>query len=462
MSLLLAFSSGPPAYNPATDVARVAKQAAPWSVAETFQRALAPSLLVVLTSYGGAYNPATDVARTAKQAAVWSLPEAFPQAQRAYPQAIFAPYVAANDRPTKRQDSSVGTPETFIAPQLGRPLVLGFSSAYNPALELRRSQDRTWSTPDTFPQTQRTQLWPPYQPSNDTPRARQAIAWSDPATFTQPAAPSLLAILTPYSAPYDATLEPRRGFDRTWSTPETFPQAQRAYPQAIFAPYVAANDRPTERQDSSLGFLETFVAPQLARPLLLNVATPYDPSLELRAAQARAWSIPDAFPQAQGQVLLVTLTSYTPYDPSTDIARAGQDRTQIPPETYLLSAPFSAIVINGSAAPPEPPAPEAQAGGGGQVPGHVPGRKPKKPRDPLGPTMREDQVFGEEYAPAPGSGVAAPELAVLTPEQAIAIGALEAQAGSAATRELLALPGEAGAAARRRRALALLLLFMEA
>lgn len=71
----------------------------------------------------------------------------------------------------------------------------------------------------------------------------------------------------------------------------------------------------------------------------------------------------------------------------------------------------TAISFDASGSPVQPFVPISVVTATGSVPGFVKGAKRKRLADEPGPFMREDQVFGEEYAPAPATSPPATALA---------------------------------------------------
>lgn len=390
-----------PPYVAGVDVTRTYKQAYAWSSPETFYRPVPFNQLIINGTGAPTYNPATDVLRINKQAVAFVGPEAFLQAQKSY---VWPPYVPGNDLPRTTKSAVFGQYETFPQPWRGAPLITNgraaeifdlFSSqeifgwgdqtspwspsapasiirltqyvTYDPSAEPRQPQAKVFGQPETFYRPQSGYpfaVFAPYVVGNDPSQWRgQAKVFGTPETFLQPWSAALVVTLTPYAA-YDPTVEPRRAQDKTFGQPETFSKPQNAYPFAVFAPYVPGAD------------------PTLFRP------------------QARTFIPPEVFAQPSPSSLVTVLTPYVPYDPTTDVRRALQALVFGSVEVFPQAAPFSQVLINGTAAPPDviqPPTPST-----GQVPGFVAGKPAgKRKRRKDGPTMREDQVFGEQYPVSP-------------------------------------------------------------
>lgn len=115
--------------------------------------------------------------------------------------------------------------------------------------------------------------------------------------------------------------------------------------------YVAAKDRPLPPKPHFAQIVETFIRPLQYYPQ--TIFAPYVSGTDstLVRSQFKAFSQPEVFVQPQGKALVVTLTTYSPYNPTIDAKRLSQSSVFSSPEAFVYGMPYSQVIINGTAAP---------------------------------------------------------------------------------------------------------------
>lgn len=183
----------------------------------------------------------------------------------------------------------------------------------------------------------------------------------EPPPWINPQRGSLLVVLTLYAA-YNPATDVRRAVQAKFlSTPETFVLPQVARPLIIngtaATPYNPATDVQRLSQPKLFAAPEVFIQPQTAKPLLINgSAPPYNAGIDVqRLAQPKIFSIPEAFINPWlPRPLLINGTAPIPYNPATDVQRARMAITFSTPEIFPRSAPFNQLIVNGQGAPVPP------------------------------------------------------------------------------------------------------------
>lgn len=131
-----------PGYDPSLEPRRL--QSIAFAPLEVFAKAQG-SVPLLLAQYQN-YSFSSD--RRSTQAQVWSAPESFAQAWKT---PLYPPYVAANERPTLAQDKTQRALETFLQPQ-GQVLgtILTSYAVYNPTIDRRRGASINFVGSDAF------------------------------------------------------------------------------------------------------------------------------------------------------------------------------------------------------------------------------------------------------------------------------------------------------------------------
>lgn len=180
----------------------------------------------------------------------------------------------------------------------------------------------------------------------------------EPPPWINPQRGSLLVVLTLYAA-YNPATDVRRAVQAKFlSTPETFVLPQIARPLIIngtaATPYNPATDVQRLSQPKLFTAPEVFIQPQTAKPLLINgSAPPYNAGIDVqRLAQPKVFSIPEAFINPWlPRPLLINGTAPIPYNPATDVQRKRMAITFSTPESFPRPAPFNQLIVNGHGAP---------------------------------------------------------------------------------------------------------------
>ena len=273
------------------------------------------------------------------------------------------PVTPANDiqRGWHGQAKVFSEPETFIQPQRGNMVViLGTSSSYNPALDVRRqTQAKIFSDPESYVKA---------QTSNPVVLATYAIA---PQQFTAVRAAvlenlsgwahaqrgTLTVISAPPPPPQSSDVfigNDTTGWPELLPDPWAPPNRGTLVVLNSFAAYNVATDVRRATQAKWFGEPESFIQPQHIN-YVVNDTLPYNPATDVTRLrqQAKVFSEPEFFPRPQ-QPFAETI-NFTPYVPGHDVRRATQAKVFSEPEFFPARLPFNEIVTNGTAAPPVKP-----------------------------------------------------------------------------------------------------------
>lgn len=293
----------------------------------------------------------------------------------------------------------------IVLPKSAAKVAAGFlvltTLPITPATDVRRQpQAKFFQEPDSFAQAQRssfpviTNSLKPYNQATDVRRAPQAKALQEPDVFPQAQKGNLITTITAVSAPVPITLQ-RKTF-----TVETISvvKSQRGTPLVIGngpTPVIVQSSDLLSGNDTygwaSPDQFDFFAPPWKVTELVVNTFPAYNPGADAkRTSQAKAFQEPDQFAQTQRIAPnIINLFGYNPatdvtrlikqakwfeepasfvktqgtlgalnfkaYIPGTDVQRAKQAKVFQEPDIFTRTAPFSAIIINGTAIPPPLP-----------------------------------------------------------------------------------------------------------
>jgi hypothetical protein len=265
------------------------------------------------------------------------------------------PVTYQNDVRRQGQAKYFAEPETFLSTMKGNLLVTGTVLSQTQDVQ-RQRQAKFFQEPDFFVSTQKSFVlvtlaaYPPglQQFTSQTAIVVENLLW------TKPQRGSLNTLGLGPIAPQSSDIycgQDTYGWPPESADPPTFPKTQAGAP-LVYNNFVVYNPANDFRRPQAKYFEEpaSFPLPQRTNPVLLSFLA-YNPTIDViwRKSQARWFQEPETFVSTMPRFAGSGTYNYTIYNPAIDVQRARQARYFVDPDIFLRPAPFSAIIINGTA-----------------------------------------------------------------------------------------------------------------